>query len=124
MKRIFLLAAFAVAVAAMGSSPASAQDAAAGEKVYKKCKACHSLEDGKNKVGPHLAGIVGRAKGSVEGYKYSKAMMEADDFVWDDANLDAYLKKPKEFLPKGKMSFPGLKKDEDRANIIAYLKQH
>jgi cytochrome c len=102
---------------------ASAGDAANGEKVFKKCKACHSLEAGKNKVGPSLAGIVGAKAGSVEGYKYSKAMA-GSDVVWDDANLDAYLTKPKDFMKGTKMSFAGLKKEEDRADVIEYLKQH
>jgi cytochrome c len=105
------------------AGPASAGDAANGEKVFKKCKACHSLEAGKNKVGPSLAGIVGAKAGSVEGYKYSKAMA-GSDVVWDDANLDAYLTKPKDFMKGTKMSFAGLKKEEDRADVIEYLKQH
>ena len=103
--------------------PASAGDAANGEKVFKKCKACHTLEAGKNKVGPSLAGIVGAKAGSVEGYKYSKAMA-GSDVVWDEANLDTYLTKPKDFMKGTKMSFAGLKKEEDRADVIEYLKQH
>lgn len=97
-------------------------DATAGEKVYKKCKACHSLDAGKNKVGPSLHGIVGRPAAQVEGYKYSKALMESG-LTWDDATLDKYLAKPKELVPKTKMAFPGLKKEADRQNVIAYLKQ-
>jgi cytochrome c len=105
------------------AGPASAGDAANGEEVFKKCKACHTLEAGKNKIGPSLAGIVGAKAGSVEGYKYSKAMA-GSDVVWDEANLDAYLTKPKDFMKGTKMAFAGLKKEEDRADVIEYLKQH
>ena len=106
----------------LGSHAASAEgDAAKGEKVYKKCKACHALEAGKNKVGPSLAGIVGQDAGMVEGFKYSPAMKESG-LVWDDATLDAFLAKPKEVVPKTRMAFPGLKKEQDRLDVIAYLK--
>lgn len=97
-------------------------DVAAGEKVYKKCKACHSLEEGKNKVGPHLHGVIGRSAGAVDGYKYSAALAESG-LTWDEATLDQYLMKPKELVPKTKMAFPGLKKEADRQNVIAYIKQ-
>ena len=97
-------------------------DAAAGEKVFKKCKACHVVDKEKNRLGPHLIGIMGRASGSVDGYKYSKAM-QAAGLTWDETTLDQYLADPKGFIPKNKMAFPGLKKDEDRANVIAYLKE-
>lgn len=105
------------------SQPVLAEgDAAAGEKVYRKCKACHSLEEGKNKVGPSLYGVVGREAGTVEGYKYSTAMKDSG-LTWDEANLDKYLEKPKELVPKTKMAFPGLKKEADRQNVIAYIEQ-
>lgn len=97
-------------------------DAAAGEKVFKKCKACHVIDKEKNRLGPHLIGIFGRSAGSVDGFKYSKAMMEAG-LTWDEATLDQYLADPKGFVPKNKMAFPGLKKEEDRNNVIAYLKE-
>lgn len=110
---------------ALAAVPAHAGSHAKGEKVFKKCKACHTVDEGgKNKVGPNLFGIVGKAAGGVEGFKYSKALMEAAEggLVWDEANLDAFLKKPKKFLKKTKMSFGGIKKDEQRANLIEYLK--
>ena len=113
----------AAALVSFATSPAFAEgDAAAGEKVYKKCKTCHSLEAGKNKLGPHLAGVIGREAGSVEGFKYSKAMADSG-LVWDEATLDAFLAKPKEVVPKSKMAFAGLKKEQQRQDLIAYLKE-
>ena len=97
---------------------------AAGEKVFKKCAACHKVGDGaKHASGPLLNGVVGRAVGSAEGFKYSAAMTDAGagGMVWDAATIDAYLTDPKGFIPKNKMSFAGLKKPEDRAAVIAYL---
>ena len=99
-------------------------DPAAGEKVFKKCSACHAVGAGaKNKVGPELNGIVGRKVASVEGFKYSPAMTEfgAGDKAWDAATLDAYLADPKSYIPKNKMAFAGLKKADERADVIAYL---
>ena len=98
-------------------------DVEKGEKVFKRCKACHKVEDGKNGVGPHLFGIVGRSVASVDGYKYSDGMTAyaGSDAVWDAARLDAYLKAPKKEVKGTKMAFAGLKKDEQRADIIAYL---
>lgn len=97
-------------------------DAAAGEKVFKKCKACHVVDQEKNRLGPHLVGVFGRTSGSVEGFKYSKAMQEAA-ITWDETTIAEYLADPKGYVPKNKMAFPGLKKEEDRANVIAYLKE-
>ena len=107
------------------SAQSVASDIKAGEKVFKKCAACHAVGDGaKNKVGPHLNDVFGRKVGSIEGYKYSKAMKKAGEegLVWDDASMDEFMLKPKKFIKKTKMSFGGLKKDADRLNLIAYLK--
>ncbi len=103
---------------------AGAGDPAAGAKVFKKCKACHYADKEKNKVGPYLKGVVGRKTASVEGFRYSDAMKAkgAEGLVWTEENLKKYLADPKGFVPKNKMSFGGLKKPADIANIIAYLK--
>lgn len=104
--------------------PASAQDAEAGEKVFRKCKACHVADEAKNKVGPHLVGIFDRKPGTVEGFKYSDAMIAyGADHVWDEATLTAYLADPKGAVKGTKMAFAGLKKPEDVANLLAYLKE-
>tara|TARA_R110000796_G_scaffold243825_1_gene366609 strand:+ start:763 stop:1143 length:381 start_codon:yes stop_codon:yes gene_type:complete len=103
---------------------AHAGDATKGEKVFRKCKTCHTVEkDGKNKVGPNLFGVVGRKAGAVEGFKYSSAMAESG-LTWDEATLNKFLEKPKDVVKKTKMVFPGLRKDDERADVIAYMKQH
>jgi cytochrome c len=102
---------------------AQAQDAAAGEKVFIKCKACHQIGEGaKNAVGPVLNGVVGRPAGSYAGYSYSDAN-KTSGITWDEATLKVYLKNPRAKVPGTKMIFPGLTKDEDIDNVIAYLKQ-
>lgn len=97
----------------------SAADAAAGEKVLGKCKACHKM-DGTNGVGPYLNGVVGRDIGSVAGYTFSAALTELPD-TWTPEALDAFLANPKGYAAGTKMSFAGLPKPADRANLIAYL---
>ncbi|MBC7180144.1 MAG: cytochrome c family protein, partial [Roseovarius sp.] len=97
---------------------------AEGEKVFKKCSACHQVGEGAtNRVGPVLNGVMGRAAGSVEGFKYSDALqtMAADGLVWTDETLTAFLANPRGYMKGTKMSFAGLKKDEDLAAISAYL---
>jgi cytochrome c len=107
----------------LGSQAALAEgDAAKGEKLFKKCKACHSLEAGKKKVGPSLAGLFGSTAGMVEGFKYSAAMKDSG-IVWDEETLDGFLAKPKDVVPKTRMAFPGFKKEQDRMDVIAYLKE-
>lgn len=94
-------------------------DAGAGEKVFGKCKSCHKI-DGSDATGPHLNGVVGRAVAASGGFAYSDAMA-AHGGAWDPATLDAFLANPKGVVPGTKMSFAGLPKVQDRANLIAYL---
>ena len=98
----------------------AAADAAAGEKVFGKCKACHKI-DGKDGTGPHLNGVVGRAHAAAAGFKYSDAMLARSAETWTEEALYAFLKNPKAAMPGTKMGFAGLPKPEDRANVIAYL---
>ena len=120
-----------------GAAPAAAGDSAgasalgqllaagnadAGEKVAKKCAACHTFDEGgKNRVGPNLHGIVGRAVASGAEFSYSSALKELGG-AWDYERLDAWLTNPKELVAKTSMSFAGVKKAEDRADLIAYLR--
>ncbi len=121
MKSVLTAGALVVSLA----MPALANgDAEKGEKVFKKCKACHQVGEGaKNRVGPILNGIVGKAAGSDEEFKYSDALAEkaAEGLVWDEASLTEFLAKPKNFIKGTKMSFAGLRKDDDIENLIAYL---
>ncbi len=121
-KEKFVAVALAAAIALASGSAMAAGDAAKGKKVFKKCKACHTVnKGGKNRVGPNLFGIVGAKAGAVQGYRYSKAM-KGSGLTWDEATLDKFLKKPKKLIKKTKMGFPGLKKESQRTDLIAYLK--
>jgi cytochrome c len=95
-------------------------DAAAGEKVFAACRTCHVFDDGVNRVGPSLHKIVGRAAGSVAGFNYSDANKNSG-ITWTPQVLFEYLKDPKAYVPGTKMAFPGVKNDQDRANLVAYL---
>ena len=98
-------------------------DAALGEKVFLKCKACHAIGEGaKNGVGPQQNGLIGRHSGTVEGYNYSEAN-KASGLTWDEATFREYIKNPKAKVPGTKMVFAGLSNDADIDNLIAYLKQ-
>ena len=118
--RLFILSAAAL-IASLGA--AEAQDAAAGEKVFAQCRACHQIgENAKNAVGPVLNGVIGRPAGSVEGYNYSPAN-KGSGLTWDEATFRDYIKDPKAKVPGTKMIYAGLK-DEKRVNdLVAYLKQ-
>ena len=99
---------------------------AKGEKVFKKCTACHQIGDGaKNRIGPHLNAIIGRPIGASDGFNYSKSLLAAAQAgsIWDVETLNNYLENPKKLFPKTKMSFSGLRKADDRSDVIAYLRQ-
>jgi cytochrome c len=120
MKRIVLAAVFVAA----GLAQASAQDAAAGEKVFAVCKACHQTGDtAKNMVGPVLNGLFGRKSGAVEGYNYSEANKKSG-ITWDEATFSEYIKDPKAKIPGTKMIFAGIKDDGKIKDLIAYLHQY
>lgn len=117
MKRTALVALFVAA----GLGQASAQDAAAGEKVFVVCKACHQVGDNaKNVVGPVLNGLIGRKSGSVEGYSYSAANKNSG-ITWDEATFSEYIKDPKAKIPGTKMAFAGIKDEQKIKDLIAYL---
>lgn len=123
---------YMIEVAEVGAEPAEAEpevdfatlmasaDAAEGEKVFKNCRSCHAIEAGKNGTGPYLHGVVGRQVDTATGYTYSGAL-EAVVEVWDADHLNGFLADPKGYAPGTKMSFKGISKAEDRANLIAYL---
>jgi cytochrome c len=104
-------------------SAACAQDIAAGERVFARCRACHQVgENARNGVGPQLNGLFGREAGSVAGYNFSPANKSAN-FTWTEQNFPAYINDPKAAMPGNKMIFPGVKNEIEVANLITYLKQ-
>jgi cytochrome c len=120
MKRYALT--IAAALLSITTTQTMAQDAAAGEKVFMKCRACHQVgPTAKNSVGPALNGLVGRQAGTYENYNYSAANKNSG-LTWDEATLAEYLKNPRAKVPGTKMAFAGLPSDADIANVIAYLK--
>ena len=99
-------------------------DLAHGEKVFKKCSACHMIAaDGKNKIGPNLWGVIGRTAAAIDGYNYSKAM-KAYAKEWTFEEMNSYLIKPQAYIKGTKMAFAGLRKEKDRASVIKYLNQN
>ena len=119
-----LLAVMFGALFVVSGMSAVAADLAAGKKIFKKCKVCHSLkEGGKHKIGPNLFGVMGRTSGTAKKFKYSKAMKGAA-ITWDEGTLTEYLTKPKAFIPGNKMAFPGLKKPEQIENVIAFISEN
>ena len=95
-------------------------DLSKGQKTFKKCGACHKLKTGANGVGPHLYGVVDRAVGSIADFSYSGSLVAVAK-IWSPENLNGFLKKPSKYAPGTKMSFNGISKPQDRANLIAYL---
>jgi cytochrome c len=118
---LLLSGATVLALPAMGGA---AQDAAAGEKTFNVCRACHQIgANAKNSIGPVLNGVVGRKSGTYPEYAYSDAN-KSSGLTWDEATLREYLKNPMAKVPGTKMAYPGLRKDEDVDNVIAFLKQY
>ncbi len=112
----------ALSLAAMAGT-AHAQDVAAGEKSFAKCRACHQVgETAKNAVGPNLNGLIGRHSGSVEGYNYSEANKNSG-ITWDEATFAEYIKDPKAKIPGTKMAFAGIKNEQEIKDLTAFLKQ-
>lgn len=103
------------------AAPAADGDPVHGAVVFKQCLICHTNEQGKNKIGPSLWGVVGRHSATIPDYTYSAAMQAADK-TWDEATLNTYLTKPQAMVPGTKMTFFGLPKEQDRLDVIAYLK--
>lgn len=122
MKKPIALA-FAVLFPWVGvASAEEAGDPKAGQTVFVQCKTCHSLDAGKNGVGPSLRGIIGRKSGTAPGFHYSDAMAAAG-IVWSEDNISKYLADPKGFVPGNKMSYAGVKDEVKRRDVIAYLKE-
>ena len=103
----------------------AAEDVANGESQFRKCKACHDIgEAGKNKVGPKLVNIIGAKAGAVADYSYSDDLkkLATNGFTWSEENMSKYIENPKSVAPTGKMAFPGIKDEQDRKDLIAYMK--
>jgi cytochrome c len=123
MRRLTLAAAAALALAPLGA--AQAQDAAAGQRVFNQCRACHVIENnGRNGVGPNLHGVAGRKAAAIENFRYSANMRQLAEggLTWTDENLRRYLANPKDVVPQGSMSFPGIRNEQQLNDLIAYLK--
>ncbi|EBA01987.1 cytochrome c family protein [Rhodobacterales bacterium HTCC2150] len=123
--RRFLSIAVCVVATIFGSFGFAEADIDRGKKVFRKCKACHTIGEGAtNKTGPILTGIMGVPAGVVEGFQYSSELRAAAEIglVWDDASLTEFLRKPRKFIPGTKMSFSGLRKDQDISNLIDFLR--
>lgn len=121
--RVLAPLSLALVLALSPAAPARADgDPVRGAEVFRKCVACHTVESGgRNRVGPRLHGLFGRRAGAVEGFRYSDAL-KASGLVWDETTLDAYLKDSEGFVPGTRM-YGGLTLDQDRADLIAYLRQ-
>jgi cytochrome c len=115
------LAGFGAALFILAAAPAFAGDADAGKAVFNRCRICHSVDAGKNLIGPTLHGLFGRKAGTAENFRYSAAMTDSG-IVWDEAKLNQYLSEPQAMVKGTKMIFLGLKDAKERDDIIAYLK--
>jgi cytochrome c len=116
--------AISAAVFAIMAPAAQAQDAAAGQRVFNQCRACHTIDaGGRNGVGPNLHGVVGRRAAAVEGFRYSANMRQLAEggLTWTNENLTRYLTNPKDLVPQGSMAFAGIRNPQQLTDLIAYL---
>ena len=124
MNKILVLVGALISVFTLQSVAFAEGDATAGKNIFKSCGTCHDAVKEVKKSGLHLVGIIGWKSASTEGFAYSEAMIAkgTEGMIWDEANITAYLKAPKEFVPGNKMAFSGLKDDQDIVDLIAYLR--
>lgn len=117
------LAAAALLTVGAGSTATRAADIEAGQKSFRRCAACHTVEEGKHRAGPSLYGVAGKTAGTAEGFRYSPDMVAFGEGggTWDTATLDTFLENPRGVVAKTRMAFPGIKDADERANVIAYL---
>ena len=124
MRRLMVTMVVAAAASMPVAALAQAGDAAAGQRVFNQCRACHTIDQGgRNGVGPNLWGIVGRRAGAIEGFRYSSNMRElaAGGLTWNEDRLRAYIQNPKAVVPTGSMSYPGLRNETQLNDLMAYL---
>lgn len=116
--------ALSAAIVALAAPAAQAQDVAAGQRVFNQCRACHTIDaGGRNGVGPNLHGVVGRRAASVENFRYSANMRQLAEggLTWTTENLHRYLTNPKDLVPQGTMAFAGIRNEQQRNDLIAFL---
>ena len=120
MRLAISLLGFGIILSLAAIRPVVAADVETGKADFKKCALCHTVEAGKNKIGPSLFGVVGRKSASLDNFNYSEAMKKFDQ-TWDAETLDKYLADPRAVVPNTKMIFPGIKDEKERQDVIAYL---
>jgi cytochrome c len=116
------LAAAGVLIVTAGANAWADGDPVKGKRVFNKCKTCHELTTAKNKIGPTLQGVIGRKAGTVPGFKYSSAMKESG-IVWDEKTIQEYIADPKKMVPGNRMVLAPIKKEDQREDVIAFIKE-